>query len=109
MGIEGARSMNKIFAELKNAMVAQLNRNNVVANNLANVNTNGFKRDVMFSEFLSDEQNKSSVSQVETDFSQGSFVQTNNQLDMAISGAGFFTVEHGDGLAFTRDGHFNKR
>lgn len=99
--------MNNITAELKNAMVAQLNRNNVVANNLANANTQGFKRDVMFSEFLSNEHGTTLASHVETDFSQGSLVQTNNPLDAAISGRGFFTVELEEGEAYTRDGHFN--
>jgi len=87
---------------LKNKMVAQTHKSRVIANNLANINTTGFKKDKMFYGVL--EQNIQM--RLETDFSQGALVQTSNPLDFAISGRGFFTVETDDGEAYTRDGHF---
>jgi len=100
--------MNIRFAELTKAMISQLDQNSVIANNLANVNSNGFKRDVMFSELLSSGKGADAQTKVSTDFSQGSLTPTDNPLDMAISGEGFFTIDDGDQLAFTRDGHFNR-
>lgn len=100
--------MNIRFSELKQSMIGQLDRNSVVANNLANVNSNGYKRDVMFSEVMKS-NNKSSVkNQIATDFSQGDLRQTNNPLDMAISGPGMFTIDDGNQTAYTRDGHFTR-
>ncbi len=100
--------MNIRFSELKHAMMGQLDRNSVVANNLANVNSNGYKRDVMFSELLKSNQKTSVKNHVVTDFSQGDLNQTNNPLDLAISGEGYFTIDDGDKFLYTRDGHFTR-
>jgi len=96
------------FEQLRSTLAAHLNRNQVVANNLANVNTSGFKRDVMFSEVLEGEQGAQVENHITTDYTQGVINQTNNPLDVALSGRGFFVVENGDGEAYTRDGHFNR-
>jgi len=85
-------------------MVAQLQKNDIVANNLANINITGYKKDVVFLEVLKDETNPKV--NIRTDYSQGSMKQTNNPLDLAISGPGFFTIETDQGEAYTRDGHF---
>ncbi|MEA3286022.1 MAG: flagellar hook-basal body protein [Candidatus Marinimicrobia bacterium] len=100
--------MNIRFSELKQAMIGQLDRNSVVANNLANVNSNGYKRDVMFSELMGSNQKTDLVNHVATDFAQGDLSQTNNPLDLAISGEGYFTIDDGDQFVYTRDGHFTK-
>lgn len=94
--------------ELKTTLKAQLNRNDVVANNLANANTAGFKRDVMFSKVLKTKEGTQLRNEMGTDFSQGAVTQTNNSLDLAISGSAFFSVETEDGTAYTRDGHFTR-
>jgi flagellar basal-body rod protein FlgG len=77
----------------------------VVANNLANLNTTGYKREIPFSEVVNkygDILIKKSTSQ-----QQGEVVQTSNQLDLAISGNGFFAVKNDQGaLELTRDGRF---
>ncbi len=96
------------FSGLKQAMVRQLEHNSVVTNNLANINSNGYKRDVMFSDLMENNNKPKIQSHIETDFSQGDFRQTDNPLDMAISGAGLFTIAKGDELVFTRDGHFTR-
>ena len=76
----------------------------IVANNLANINTTGYKREVPFSEILN--QAGKPVIQHVTDFSQGSLVQTTNPLDLAISGTGFFVVQTKYGDQLTRNGNF---
>ena len=88
-----------------------------IANNLANVNTTGFKRDDSFTnELISastlfrdgtiDPSEKDLKEQTYTDFSQGVLQQTNNPLDVALDGQGFFAVQTQDGLKLTRDGSF---
>jgi flagellar basal-body rod protein FlgG len=103
----------------------------VIANNLANINTVAFKRDRANFEDLFYRQIRlpgadqsgstptatgielglgSRVSSTQTDFDQGSFQTTGNQLDLAIEGNGFFEVEDpaggGDPL-YTRSGNLN--
>jgi flagellar basal-body rod protein FlgF len=91
----------------------------VVSNNLANVNTNGYKGDqMMFEEFLNSNAHEDNflspdrrVSYVQDrgtfhDFTQGALQRTNNPLDAAISGSGFFVVQTPAGERYTRDGGF---
>jgi flagellar hook protein FlgE len=91
----------------------------VIGNNIANVNTVGFKSsDTEFANLLSESINGSTnlnqmgqgvtVQQIATDFSQGSFSSTGNSTDMAIDGNGFFVAENAAGQQFyTRDGQFS--
>jgi len=89
----------------------------VVANNVANVNTNGFKADrPMFEEFLRTnaretnfigrDRNVSFVQDRITlkDFSKGPTEPTKNPLDVAIDGDAFLTVQTPNGARYTRDG-----
>jgi len=88
----------------------------VTANNLANVATVGFKgsRAEFADLFASTQQGVSAtavgngvaVSEVAQQFSQGNIETTGNNLDMAISGNGFFTVSDNGALEYTRDGQF---
>ncbi|HUI29776.1 MAG TPA: flagellar basal-body rod protein FlgF [Candidatus Acidoferrales bacterium] len=89
----------------------------VIANNLANVNTTAFKRDDAFANELisaktllhngtTDPVEKDVDEQTTTDFSQGTLRETGNTLDVAIDGQGFFAVETNDGVKLTRDGSF---
>lgn len=86
---------------------------NVIANNLANMSTEGFRREsVAFTEVLKrlDVQG-GSISQADanarfTDFSQAELHQTNGSFDFAIEGDGFFLVETPAGPALTRAGSF---
>ncbi|HEY0236121.1 MAG TPA: flagellar basal-body rod protein FlgF [Afipia sp.] len=109
---------------MKNTLLVALSRSvalerqiDVVANNVANVNTNGFKAsNSLFEEFLqtgAHEDNFSSsdrrVSFVQDratmqDFSPGSNERTGNPLDVAINGKGFLTVQTPGGERYTRDG-----
>jgi flagellar basal-body rod protein FlgF len=89
----------------------------VVANNVANVNTSGYKADKpLFEEYLKSGAHEDnfrgrdrSVSYVQDrgtfkDFSQGSTEQTKNPLDVAIDGKGFLVVQTPAGERYTRDG-----
>jgi len=112
----------------KTGLDAQQTQMTVTANNLANVNTNGFKKSrAVFNDLLyqnvtqvggstSDTTNYPSGLQLgtgvrvvatEPSFTQGSLDNTGNALDLAIQGRGFFQILKPDGtLAYTRDGSF---
>jgi len=93
----------------------------VIANNLANLNTTGFKSQaLMFEEYLmpvaevSDENGiANDLSYVidyasNRDFSSGGMVRTGNPLDIAIQGKGWLVVETPEGERFTRDGSLSR-
>lgn len=112
----------------KTGLDAQQTRMSVVSNNLANVNTTGFKRSrASFEDLLyqherapggatsQQTQLPSGVSvgtgvrvvATEKFFQQGNMLQTGNALDVAVNGRGFFEVQMPDGTpAYTRDGSF---
>jgi flagellar basal-body rod protein FlgF len=96
-------------------MQPRMMRLEVIGNNLANINTTGFKRDNLFIEILKNKgvdmaQGKGDLAGLKanefTDFSAGSLTQTNNQLDLAIVGDGFFTIDTPGGTRYTRNGNF---
>ncbi len=79
--------------------IEQEKRLEIIGNNLANVNTPGFKKEeVRFTDFLYEE--------TKTHMEQGSIKVTNNPLDVAIVGEGFFKVQTKDGTFYTRAGNF---
>jgi flagellar basal-body rod protein FlgF len=91
----------------------------VIANNIANVSTAGFKREsAKFEEYMvtlpvgEGQKGSRQVSFVKDagitrDLSQGSIEHTGGPLDVAINGKGFFVVATPDGERYTRDGHFS--
>jgi flagellar basal-body rod protein FlgG len=109
---------------------AQQTNLDVIANNIANVSTNGFKRSqAVFQDLLyqtlrqpgaqSSQQTQipsglmlgTGVRPISTEhiFTQGGLTQTGNSLDIAINGQGFFQIQMPDGtLAYTRDGSFQQ-
>ena len=94
--------------ELKSAMIIQTKKNDIVANNLANIDTIGFKKDYTFFDAYRkqlEEVNNLSVHTVK-DFSEGEFEETNNPLDFSLSGEGYFSVEYKGEEVYTRNGHF---
>jgi flagellar basal-body rod protein FlgG len=76
----------------------------IVANNLANINTVGFKRQLPFSEILA--RFTSGEYKQLTDFTEGSFVVTGNPTDLAIKGNGFFVIQTENGMELTKNGRF---
>lgn len=113
----------------KTGLAAQDAKMASIANNLANVNTTGFKRDrVAFSDLFYDiqrqpgaqaDQNNEIPTGIQVGngvkilgtqkvFTTGTFSQTGQDLDMAIVGKGFFQIEQLSGeVAYTRNGQFN--
>lgn len=87
------------------AMNTRMKNLEIVSNNLANINTTGFKREVPFSEYLSREDG-TQIKQV-TDFSEGNLAETGNPFDLAITGNGFFVVETENGMELTKNGKFS--
>ncbi|MDR1532075.1 MAG: flagellar hook-basal body protein [Clostridiales bacterium] len=110
-------------------MITEMSRMDAISNNIANVNTTGYKRDMpiarAFSEELMirlhDEQPLSRqvggvtlgvfVDDIYTDFTNGALHQTLGNLDLALSGGGFFSVtvvdaEGNETTMYTRDGTF---
>ncbi|HGY55148.1 MAG TPA: flagellar basal-body rod protein FlgF [Caldithrix abyssi] len=99
--------MEITLPRLKMALMGQLSKNEIVANNLANMDTNGYKKDIIFFEHLKKNMDKTdSGAQQSVYFKQGPLKQTKNPFDFALSGRGFFTVETANGIAYTREGHF---
>ncbi|NOX38044.1 MAG: flagellar basal-body rod protein FlgF [Calditrichaeota bacterium] len=96
----------------KAGMLPQQRRLEIAANNLANSNTIGFKKEKIYFRQLiqevldpgNDENRMPGVT--ETDFSEGVLKQTNNPLDVAIVGEGFFVIETDEGELYTRNGNF---
>lgn len=91
----------------------------VISSNVANANTVGFKSSgVVFADTFASAMTGAmsniqvgaggAVSAVRQSFSQGGLTTTNNPLDMAINGNGFFTIERNNGTtAYTRNGQFD--
>ena len=98
-------------------MTLQAQKQDQISNNLANMNTTGFKSTALhvssFEEYLTDSKGKIGANrniradEVFTNYSEGSFKETGNDLDVAIKGSGFFTVLGVDGVRYTRDGSFS--
>ncbi len=114
-------------------MNAQQNRLDAISNNLANVDTTGYKKDIAvsksFSELLIRRTGADGVyetpfgsadtkpivgkiglgvetNELYTDFEQGSFKSTDTDTDFALSGEGFFSVSTPNGERYTRNGNF---
>ena len=97
----------------------------LISNNLANINTTGFKQETASFRIVdSPEDIKANLNissaeaptmtaplwqelQATTDYSQGQLKKTGNPLDLALSGKGFFCVQTPDGTRYTRKGNFS--
>ncbi len=120
--------MNQSLWVAKTGLDAQQTRMTLISNNLANVNTTGFKKgraafeDLMYQTVRQPGGQTSQQTQAPTGlmvgtgthvvatekiFTQGNTLQTGNAFDVAISGRGFFEIQLPDGsAAYTRDGSF---
>ena len=91
-----------------------MSRMDVISNNLANANTPGFKSDqIAFESVLANVKNPSQMpvfsgDRFSTDFSAGTLLKSDNVLDLAINGDGFFVVNTPQGTAYTRQGNFHR-
>jgi flagellar basal-body rod protein FlgG len=120
-----------LYTAASGALVAQ-SQADVIANNLANVNTSGFKRTLLQVQSAPEmglyrRQNDPSssnprgvassafigalgmgvqVMDTPANFEQGTLAQTGNPLDLAIQGSAFFAIQTPQGVRYTRDGQF---
>jgi flagellar basal-body rod protein FlgF len=126
-------STKGVYTALSGA-IAQSQRLDTISNNIANVNTPAFKKDQqLFREYLTANEKPPSVIQVPriaasvesfydmqggdksfvdangtyTDFTQGGLKGTNNPLDVAINGKGFFEIATPSGVKLSRNGGFS--
>jgi flagellar basal-body rod protein FlgG len=123
-----AQALLYLLAELEEPMIRGIYTNSsamqyleekmdVVANNLANSTTSGFKRNGLFIDQLLGAEQANIRNEIKqplpegeiktyTEYTQGGIRDTQNKFDFAINGDGFFTIDTPDGLAYTRDGQF---
>jgi flagellar basal-body rod protein FlgG len=109
-------------------MVAQQTQIDTITNNISNINTVGFKKnraefaDLMYqvAEYAGTSTSQSSISPTGIEiglgvrptaiakmFNQGNFKETGNNMDLAITGSGFFQIQRPDGtIGYTRNGSF---
>jgi len=120
--------LRALYSAASGMEALQLNIDNI-ANNLANVNTTGFKQrrtqfqDLLYQTLVAPGSSASSSTEVPTGlqiglgtravsnsvlFLQGDYVETGNELDVVVEGKGFFQVRMPDGnIAYTRSGAFH--
>jgi len=97
------------------AMRQGILRQEITANNLANANTTGFKRDRLFVEELTAAESENPTTdpltvnaRTWTEFASGAFNPTGAALDFALQSNGMFVVSDGQTEFYTRDGHFER-
>jgi flagellar hook-basal body protein len=108
--------MDQISILAAAGMQARMQSLDIVANNIANSSTGGYKGDSEFyTVFTSEAANEDGqdapttlpmIQKHWTDFSQGVLEPTNNPLDLGLEGNGFFVVEGPSGPLYTRHGNF---
>jgi len=127
--LQGSNQMDKTLRTAATGLTAQQNYVEIISNNIANVNTSGFKKvrpefqDLLYEtlrpagnfgragvEPLNEVQIGSGTEMVSSKkiFTQGNLTNTNNPLDLMLNGDGFFMLRKpDDSIAYTRDGSFN--
>lgn len=83
---------------------SQFKNMEIVSNNLANINTVGYKREAPFVEIMN--RYKETEKKQITNFDEGELISTNNPLDLAITGNGFFMLKTPYGYELTKNGRF---
>ncbi len=109
-------------------MVTEMAKQDIIANNLANMDTTGFKQDAISFRARMDQtiygiapssmgggasvqklgllSTGTAVDQISVNYAQGDLRPTGNPLDLGLRGAGFFAVQTPQGVAYTRNGSF---
>ncbi|MCD5002868.1 flagellar hook-basal body protein [Enterococcus saccharolyticus] len=119
-------NLNSLLHVSRSGVNGMQKKMDVTSNNIANVNTTGYKeKQVSFRELLNNPTTNNDAplaanaqvalsrgtgaDEQSVNFSQGSYLQTNSPYDFAIQGAGFFGVRDADNqLVLTRDGNFGR-
>lgn len=112
--MQTVKQSNKIMLDRYEVQVQAMNMmskaQDVSANNLANINTPGYKGDRFFLRLLTEEVNGKEISRIvprqHVNLEQGELEMTGGQFDFALSGEGFFVVEEDNQSYLTRNGRF---
>ncbi|HOP49302.1 MAG TPA: flagellar hook-basal body protein [Ignavibacteriales bacterium] len=98
--------MVKGLYESANSLYFKQKNLEIVAENLANINTKGYKRESPFAELMSRFDTDEIKQNNYTDYSSGVISKTDNPLDFAIDGNAYFVIETNDGVELTKKGKF---
>jgi len=103
--------MSYDVTDVGKASVRTMEKLDYSSNNIANVNTPGFKAEYLNyikknSETSSSDDVPSYAESLSTDYSQGTLQKTDNPLDVALQGEGFFVLQTDNGVVYTRKGDF---
>ena len=106
--------MDQVSVTAASGLQSRMEALDLVANNLANTTTGGFKLDREFYSLFTAADNEDDGASTKlpliqkqwTDFSQGVLTPTGNALDLALTGKGFFAVSGPSGPLYTRNGSF---
>jgi flagellar basal-body rod protein FlgF len=111
------RKMIKGIYTSASGMLPRMLKQEIFSNNMANVNTTGFKSDDVFMQVLDNASEdltltgepweKPMVDGIYTEFEQGSLERTDGNKDVALEGSGFFAIETESGEKYTRAGNFS--
>ena len=111
-----AQPMDQIAATAASGLRSRMEALDILSNNLANSNTGGYKLDREFYSLYQGEQAIPAngqqattlpvIQKAWTDFQQGVLTPTDNPLDVALSGKGFFVADSPSGPLYTRNGAF---
>lgn len=106
--------MTDPIMQLAHVIQQEFNALKTISQNTANINTVGYRSENVFSTLASSSPNTKTFSDLAqrqtTSYlnpNNGSFVDTNRELDFALSGKGWFVVATNEGFSLTRDGHFH--
>jgi flagellar basal-body rod protein FlgF len=106
--------MSEVTANISSALNGLEREFSIIAHNLANVSTAGYKRQCstfakhLMAQGLGENMDTGGEAELNTtfDFSQGSVAETGRSLDFALCGKGFFVIETPEGPLYTRNGMF---
>src|SRR3954452_3287125 len=107
--------MDPLTTAAASGLRARMEALDMLANNIANASTAGFKKDGEFYSIFQDAESEVSSSDVNslpliekpwTDLTQGNIQATGNPTDFALSGPGFFALNAPSGTVYTRNGNF---
>ncbi len=96
--------MDPLLISAASGMKSRMESLDMLANNIANTGTAGFKSDREFYGLY--QQELPVIEKQWTDLSQGTLTPTGNPLNLAISGSGFFALNTPTGVVYTRNGNF---
>jgi flagellar basal-body rod protein FlgF len=107
--------MDAITIAAASGLRSRMESLDILANNLANASTNGYKLDREFYGLYSSVEVQAgsptpvlpTIERHWTDFAQGTLLPTGNSLDLSLSGRGFFTVDGPSGPLYTRNGRLH--